>query len=182
MYIHVYMRICNIYIYMRIHIYNKSYSNNHRIIIYIYMYRGVQYCYFLLEFNIYNRNIIFIFICIHTQLIRLSALALATLRRANLFFLFVCPLSLHTRFRIIISGPLMAFSIAALQYFAEKKSCVFLCSRKASSNSFEIFRKNGLYISPEHTISIFSTAIVLLLSYKTFIIVWPLLDREARVA
>lgn len=63
------MRICNIYIYMRIHIYNKSYSNNHRIIIYIYMYRGVQYCYFLLEFNIYNRNIIFIFICIHTQLI-----------------------------------------------------------------------------------------------------------------
>lgn len=100
---------------MRIHIYNKSYSNNHRSIIYIYMYRGVQYCYSLLEFNIYNRNIIFIFICIHTQLIRLSALALATPRRANLtFFLFVCFLSLHTRFRIIISEPLMAFSIAAL--------------------------------------------------------------------
>lgn len=54
------------------------------------MYRGVQYCYSLLEFNIYNRNIIFIFICIHTQLIKLSALALATPRRANLTFFFVC--------------------------------------------------------------------------------------------
>lgn len=83
------MRICNIYIYMRIHIYNKSYSNNHRIIIYIYMYRGVQYCYFLLEFNIYNRNIIFIFICIHTQLINYRP-SLSPHCGVQTLFFFVC--------------------------------------------------------------------------------------------
>lgn len=156
---------------MRIHIYNKSYSNNHRIIIYIYMYRGVQYCYSLLEFNIYNRNIIFIFICIHTQLIRLSALALATPRRVNIslfFFLFLffclpfCPYIFRFPLLLIsLSGPFNGvFFYRNALVFRGKKSCVCLLpirSRKASSNSFRNLSKfYRLYISHEHAIPIFS--------------------------